>query len=175
MDNFVILSGAKNPSISLLLFTVAGASATAVYHFRNNLPLTDANLLERYKRMIAQSPEHAIELLDRAFNEGDLETILGIYDDSAVVIPEPGTEARGVGELRALYQRFMKPGTSATQLKTHVVEADGVALFTSRWTLSVEGAPPETFIATTVFRKQPDGGWKALIDNARGPLVLGPE
>jgi ketosteroid isomerase-like protein len=31
------------------------------------------------------------------------------------------------------------------------------------------------FTAVTVFRKQPDGDWKALIDNSLGPLVLGPE
>jgi ketosteroid isomerase-like protein len=30
-------------------------------------------------------------------------------------------------------------------------------------------------VATTVFRRQRDGGWKALIDNARGPLILGDE
>jgi ketosteroid isomerase-like protein len=54
-----------------------------------------------------------------------------------------------------------------------------VALFLSRWTLHVKGAPAgvaaRTFIATTVFRKQADGGWKALIDNPFGPLILGPE
>ena len=125
--------------------------------------------------MIAKSPEHAVELLDKAFNEGDLDSVLCYYEDAAVVISMPGIEARGRAELRSLYQRVMKPGTSAKQLTTHVMEADGVALFLSRWTLTVEGAPPETFIATTVFRKQPDGGWKALIDNPRGPLILGPQ
>ncbi len=125
--------------------------------------------------MIASSPEHAIELLDQAFNEGDLDSVLRLYEDAAVVVPEPGKEARGIAELRSLYQKLMKPGITAKQLKTAVLEADGVALFLSRWTLTVDGAPPETFISTTVFRKQPDGGWKALIDNARGPLILGPE
>ncbi|WP_419730822.1 YybH family protein [Lichenicola sp.] len=122
--------------------------------------------------MIAKSPEHAIELLDAAFNAGDLDTVLRYYEPDAVVIPEPGTEVRGTEELAILYGSFMKPGTTATQIKTHVVEADGIALFTSSWRLSVEGQSPQEFIATTVFRQQPDGGWKALIDNARGPLVL---
>lgn len=44
------------------------------------------------------------------------------YEDAAVVIPQPGTEARGEEELRRLYGTFMKPGTSVKQLKTHVVE-----------------------------------------------------
>jgi uncharacterized protein (TIGR02246 family) len=122
--------------------------------------------------MIARTPEHAVELLDQAFNQGDLEAVLRLYDDAAVVIPMPGTQARGLQELRTLYQRFLRPGITAKQIKTNVLEADGIALFTSRWTLNMEGQPPQAFIATTVFRQQPDGGWKALIDNARGPEIL---
>ena len=122
--------------------------------------------------MIATSPEHAIELLDAAFNRGDLDTVLRYYEEAAVVLPQPGTEVRGADELRTLYGSFMKPGTVAKQIKTHVVEADGIALFTSRWSLTIADKPPQEFIATTVFRQQLDGGWKALIDNARGPLVL---
>ena len=122
--------------------------------------------------MIARNPEHAIELLDNAFNRGDLDGVLRYYEDTAVVLPQPGIEARGLEELGTLYGSFMKPGTTAKQIKTHVVEADGIALFTSRWSLNIDDEPPQEFIATTVFRRQPDGGWKALIDNARGPLIL---
>ena len=125
--------------------------------------------------MIAASPEHAVELLDRAFAQGDLHAVLSFYEDAAVVITEPGKAARGTEELRSFFARAMQSGASAKQLQTQVIEADGVALFLSRWTLHVKGATERTFTATTVFRKQPDGGWKALIDNPFGPLILGPE
>lgn len=92
--------------------------------------------------MIAKSPEHAIELLDDAFNRGDLDTVLCYYEEEAVVLPQPGIEARGAEELRKLYGSFMKSGTTAKQIKTHVVEAGGVALFTSRWSLTVDEEPP---------------------------------
>ena len=42
--------------------------------------------------MIATSPEHAVELLDRAFAQGDLHAVLSFYEDAAVVITEPGKE-----------------------------------------------------------------------------------
>ena len=126
--------------------------------------------------MIATSPEHAVELLDRAFAHGDLHAVLSFYEEAAVVITEPGKAARGAEELASFFARAMQSGSSAKQLKTHVIEADGVALFLSRWTLSIEGAGRDmaarTFVATTVFRRQPDGGWKALIDNPFGPLIL---
>jgi ketosteroid isomerase-like protein len=125
--------------------------------------------------MIANSPEHAVELLDRAFAQGDLDAVLSFYEDVAVVITEPGKAARGTEELRSFFAWAMQSGSRAEQLRTQVIEADGVALFLSRWTLHNKDVTARTFIATTVFRKQPDGGWKALIDNPFGPLILGPE
>lgn len=129
--------------------------------------------------MIAESPEQVVELLDRAFNDGDIEAVLGFYEEAAVIVTEPGKLARGTEELRSFFERVMRSGSSAKQLKIHVIEADGVALFLSRWTLQManesSGANDRTFIATTVFRKHADGGWKALIDNSLGPLVLGPD
>ena len=129
--------------------------------------------------MTTTGPEYAVELLDRAFAQGDLGAVLSFYEDAAVVITEPGKAARGLEELRSFFARAMQSGASAKQLTTHVVEAEGVALFLSRWTLvqkdAAAGVAERTFIATTVFRKQPDGGWKVLIDNPFGPLILGPE
>lgn len=127
--------------------------------------------------MVAGSPAQAVELMDRAFNQGDVEAVLSFYEETAVVVTEPGKTVRGTAQLRSFFEQVMKSGTSARQLKTHVIEADGVALFLSRWTLDTKQANQEGssrhFIATTVFRKQPDGAWKALIDNSIGPLVLG--
>ncbi len=65
--------------------------------------------------MTAGSPEHVIELLDKAFNQGYLEAVLGYYEDASVVIPKPGTEDRGIEELRSLYHEVYEPGISAKQ------------------------------------------------------------
>lgn len=126
--------------------------------------------------MLATSPRHAVELMDRAFSQGDIETLLSIYEDAAIVVTEPNGASVEKPQLRSFFTSVMKSGLSASQLKTFVLEADGIALFLSRWTMSPKDAPPDptvqTFVATTVFRKQPDGSWKALIDNAFGPMVL---
>ena len=127
--------------------------------------------------MIAGSPEQAVELLDRAFRQKDIETVLSFYEEAAVVVSEPGKTMRGAASLRAFFEQAMLAGATARQLKTWTVEADGVVLFISRWVLATaasgEDAGERTFVATTVFRKQPDGEWKILIDNPVGPLVLG--
>src|ERR1700733_3627639 len=109
----------------------------------------------------ARNPEHAVELLDHAFNNGDLEAVLSFYEDAAVVIAEPSRTLRGKSELRTFFVSAMRSGTSETQLTTQVIEADGVALLLSQSPHTTTDTPPDTeprtFVATTVFRKQPDG------------------
>ncbi len=129
--------------------------------------------------LIASTPEQVVEIVDRAFNLGDIETILNFYEEDAVVVTEPGKTARGRRELRSFFEQVLTSKQSARQIKTYVLEADGIALFISCWTLTAAGSGSDSltrrFIATTVFRKQQSGEWKALIDNSFGPLVLGPE
>ena len=68
--------------------------------------------------MTSDSPEHAVEMVDQAFNRGDLEAVLNFYEASAVVVSEPGSLARGHLELRDFFTRVMRSGTCARQLKT---------------------------------------------------------
>jgi ketosteroid isomerase-like protein len=102
--------------------------------------------------MTSDSPEHAVKIVDEAFNRGDLEAVLDFYEASAVVVREPGSLARGHAELRDFFTGVMRADTSAKQLKTSNIEADGVALFLSRRTLDSPGPDNSTssreFIAT---------------------------
>jgi len=119
-----------------------------------------------------ETPDQVIQALDIAFNAGDLETILQYYEPEALVLPEPGTEARGLDAISALYGRFIQPGLSVEQERTHIMIADGISLFTSRWTLRTSDGGQQSFVSNVVLREQADGNWKVLIDNARGPQVL---
>lgn len=126
--------------------------------------------------MIARSPQEAVEQLDDAFNRGDVEAVLDFYEEEAVMVMEPGRLAYAKAELRQAFKAILESKATAKQIKTHVIEADDIALFISKWILS--GQTPDgasfsrEFIATSVFRKQADGGWRLVIDNAFGPGVL---
>ena len=93
--------------------------------------------------MFASSPEHIVQMMDKAFNEGDFNSLLGFYEDAAVVVTEPTKLARGKQQLRLFLEHVMSSNHTARQLKTHVIEADGIALFLSRWTLATSGEVPE--------------------------------
>jgi len=127
------------------------------------------------KTTTSLTPQETVLHLDDAFNRGDLEALLGFYDDHAVMVM-PGRLARGKSELRRAFQGIMASKPTVKQERTFALEADGVALFISRWTLTCPtppAAPPRHFVATAVFRKQSSGEWRCFIDNSAGPAVLG--
>jgi len=126
--------------------------------------------------MLASSPEEAVKELDEAFGRADLEAVLAFYEDDAVVVVEPGRLARGKDELTRFFSHVFTLKGAATQIETNVLESGDIALFTSRWRFTgttLDGTPfQKESIATSVFRKGIDGGWRMVIDNSHGPAVL---
>ena len=127
--------------------------------------------------MPAQTPLETIELLDEAFNRGDLEAVLSFYEEGATIVVEPGRLAAGKAELRRVYEWvFGHIKGSARQEKTDVIEAGDLALFTSKW--SFEGTDRDgnsvsrESYASVVLRRQADGSWLVVVDNSWGPAVL---
>jgi ketosteroid isomerase-like protein len=125
-------------------------------------------------RTPTRTPQETVLALDDAFNRGDLDAVLNFYDDDAVMVM-PDRVVRGKASLRQAFQEILAWQPIVKQERTFALEADGVALFLSRWTLkrSAQNSPPRQFVATAVFRQQPSGDWRCLIDNSAGPAVLG--
>ena len=89
--------------------------------------------------MTAQTPLETVELLDEAFNRGDIEAVLDFYEEDAVMVAEPNRLATGKAEIRATYEWiFANIKGTATQAKTHVIETGDIALFTSKWTFPAQ-------------------------------------
>jgi len=123
--------------------------------------------------MAAKTPEQLHTLFAEAYNAGDLEKLVDLYEKDAVLVPAPGTEARGIDAIRTALGGFLGvKGTMALDTRWSLVEGD-TALLSGAWTLSgatgPDGKPMDLAGKTTeVARRGADGAWRYYIDNPNG-------
>lgn len=126
--------------------------------------------------MPATSPEQLHREFEAAFNASDLNALLALYEPDAVLIPQPGVVARGLDEIGPALQQFLDiGGTMVLDTKTVVTVGD-LAYLTNRWSLTGTGpdGPIEMGAVTAeIARRQDDGTWLYVIDNAVGDLAAG--
>jgi uncharacterized protein (TIGR02246 family) len=124
--------------------------------------------------MSARSPEETHELLAAAFNGGDLEAFLDVYDEHALlVVPPTGRRISGRAEIRAAMQETFRLHPTVTIEVVDKLEADGLALTLAQWALEGTGASGQRVRlkgrGTIVSRRQPDGSWRILLDQPVRP------
>ena len=124
--------------------------------------------------MPARTPEETHALLAAAFNAGDPDAFVEVYEEGAtLIVPPEGGLARGRREIRrALEPSFaLKPRASIEVVKK--VQSDGLALTHARWSLVGTGVEGETVElqghGSIVSREQPDGSWQIVLDNPISP------
>lgn len=126
---------------------------------------------------MSTNPQQIHRQFEEAFNAGDLDALLGLYEPDAALIPQPGVVVHGLDEIGQALQGFLDMGGKITlDSKTSVVVGD-LAYLSNRWSLvgtDAEGNPFEMGATTAeVARSQPDGSWRYVIDNAWGDLAAG--
>jgi uncharacterized protein (TIGR02246 family) len=123
--------------------------------------------------MPATEPEQIHRLFEQAFNAGDVEALMALYEPDAALIPQPGAMAEGTTAIRDSLRWFLdRRGTITLETKL-VVRVGDLAFLANRWSLSggtmPDGSPAELGATTAeVARRQPDGTWRYVIDNAWG-------
>ena len=118
--------------------------------------------------MPALTPREIHILFERAFNSGNVEDIVALYEPGAVLVS--GGEAITGGQgLRHAYSAFVASGARMTLETRAVIESgEGLAVLHGAWSL---GAPSGTQgLSTEVVRRQPDGSWLFVIDNPHTPV-----
>ncbi len=121
--------------------------------------------------MQARTPEEIDHLFVKAMNEGDVESMLTLYEPDQVFVSQPGQPVvRGAGE--SLREKLRAFTSLRPQLKIemkHVVEAGDIALYCCQWTMQVTGPDGQEQTLSgrdaNVARRQSDGTWRILIDN----------
>ena len=110
------------------------------------------------------------DALAARYNEGDLEGILDFYEPDAVFVPGLGEQVTGRAGLRMAYQDYLDLGGKIAFEVRGAVQNGDIALTNNEHTIrgiDSEGNPfTKIGRAHEVLRRQPDGRWLFIIDQA---------
>lgn len=105
-----------------------------------------------------------------AFNAGDIEDLMALYEPNAVLAPQPGQRAVGLAAIREALLGFLSLKGKMQSENIYCMRAGDIALLQASWTLSAIGADGKPFELSSrtaeVVRQQPDGSWLYVVDHA---------
>jgi ketosteroid isomerase-like protein len=127
----------------------------------------------------ALQPGDCDRLLLDAFERGDIDATMALYEQGAVLLTEAGEAVTGHAAIRAHNAAIigLKPRFTIDFIRT-TLSGDGT-LATTRMKCRLAGADPngnrvEMSVHTLeVLRRQPDGTWKYVIDDPYGSMREG--
>ena len=105
----------------------------------------------------AYKPEEIEKLFLGYVNSGDLDGIVSLFEDNAIVMTSPETVARGKIEIRDSFAKILadNPKFDSVSHRQPIVNGD-IALTSTKL--------PNGFVTVEVARKQADGSWLWSID-----------
>lgn len=107
----------------------------------------------------------------RAARSGNVEAVVQYWADDAILLLSGEPPRRGRDQIRAYVQRTLSaPGFRITwePLEAHVSRSGDIGYLVERTEVTLSdrggGTRTERLRAVTIWRKQPDGSWKNVVD-----------
>ena len=116
-------------------------------------------------------PKNAADVhaaLANAFNTGDVDTVMSMYDAAGIIVPEPGKPVSGKQKFQEAVKGilFIK---GVMEIKTvYCLQTGPIAVGRSEWSITDNGDVKISAKGIEVMQQQPDGSWKIIIDHAFG-------
>lgn len=122
--------------------------------------------------MKVYKPEDMNSAFAEAFNSGNIEDLLSLYEPDAVLVPKPGHVVEGAEAIRAALRELLTlKGTMRSENQYALVHGD-IALLRAKVRLVGTGPGGERVEihnhTAEVIRRQPDGTWLYILDHPYG-------
>jgi uncharacterized protein (TIGR02246 family) len=122
--------------------------------------------------MGANKPEDMHKLFTAAFNSGNLEALMALYEPNAQLVPQPGQVTTGHEAIRQALQQFLALKGKMQVTTRYVIRRDAIALLSGQWHLKGSGPDGKSVEmggkSVEVARRQPSGEWLLVIDHPFG-------
>ncbi len=116
-------------------------------------------------------PEDFHQSYADAFNSGDVDSVVGLYERAARFVPQPNQVASGHAAIGEALRRFQAMGTMAAETRYCLTSGD-VALASASWRINGAGPDGEPVAlqgtSADLLRRQADGRWLLVVDHPFG-------
>jgi uncharacterized protein (TIGR02246 family) len=116
----------------------------------------------------AQDPAQIHVLFCSAFNAGDVDALVALYEPNAVLIFK-GQPVTGLPAIRAAYQSIVaRRSRMVLNTRSVVIFDESLAVLHGEWTVEGPAGANEASrrgLSTEVVRCQADGSWRFVIDD----------
>lgn len=119
-----------------------------------------------------KKPEEFHARFVAAFNSGNIDAVMALYEPEASFVSQPGKVVQGSESIRQATLQFLSLNGTMQIESVFTVHGPGVALTRGQWKLSATGSDGKpvdmTGQSVEVLRQQPNGEWLAAIDHPFG-------
>jgi uncharacterized protein (TIGR02246 family) len=109
---------------------------------------------------------------EKAFNAGDLNALLKLYDDQSVLVAEPGKPVKGLENIKQALMGFLALKLPIQLTVRRVYENGDVGLCVADWSIVGKGPDGKDLklggTSAEVVRKTSGGNWVYVIDSPYG-------
>lgn len=106
--------------------------------------------------------------LANAFNTGNVETVLSMYDSSGIIVPEPNKPVSGKAKFEEAIKAILAIKGKMEIKTVYCLQTGNIAVGRSEWNITDNGKVQISAKGVEVMMKQTDGTWKIIVDHAFG-------
>jgi len=114
--------------------------------------------------------EDAHAALAAAFNTGNVETVMKMYDVNGIIVPEPGKPVSGKQHFEEAIKGILSIKGKMEIKTVYCLQTGDLAVGRSEWNIKDGNEVKVSAKGIEVMKQQADGSWKIIIDHAFGAL-----
>lgn len=117
-------------------------------------------------------PEDMNAAFAEAFNSGDINALLSLYEPNSILINPAGGLDQGIGRFRGTLEDLLQLQGRMTSRNIYCIPFENIALLRAHFILHTQdgnGNPAQVEGHTSeVIRRQTDGSWRYIVDHPSG-------
>ncbi|SEW46119.1 conserved hypothetical protein [Chitinophaga sp. YR573] len=106
--------------------------------------------------------------LANAFNTGNADIVMSMYDVTGIIVPEPGTSVSGKEKFEEAVKSILSIKGKMEIKTVYCLQTENIAVGRSEWSITDNGEVKISAKGIEVMKQQADGSWKIIIDHAFG-------